>query len=235
MRSVRYSIVIIGSFSALQRKRVGVAHATIWNFQREELKIFPYKLQMTNALTERHTERRLKFSRDCSRKLRNNAGYLKRIVFSDECKFSLSGSVNNQNSRIWGSERPNKVYETLRNSPSIMVWCAPSESEITWLYFFENRNVTGSTYKRMLRYFFVSQARKVLRRHDFQQGGAPPYYSLEARQYLDRNMLGRWMGRGGPIDWPARSPDLTPCDYFIWVTSKIQFTETDLELFLSLS
>ncbi|KAJ8866390.1 hypothetical protein PR048_032233 [Dryococelus australis] len=26
----------------------------------------------------------------------------------------------------------------------------------------------------------------------------------------------QWIGRGGPIAWPARSPDLTPLDYFLW-------------------
>ena len=24
------------------------------------------------------------------------------------------------------------------------------------------------------------------------------------------------MGRGGPIPWPARSPDLTPLDFWLW-------------------
>jgi hypothetical protein len=28
-------------------------------------------------------------------------------------------------------------------------------------------------------------------------------------------MAGRWIGRGGPIAWPSRSPDLTPLDYFL--------------------
>jgi hypothetical protein len=26
-------------------------------------------------------------------------------------------------------------------------------------------------------------------------------------------MAGRWIGRGGPIAWPPRSPDLTPLGY----------------------
>jgi hypothetical protein len=30
---------------------------------------------------------------------------------------------------------------------------------------------------------------------------------------LDSN---RWIGRGGPINWPARSLDLTPMDFFFW-------------------
>jgi hypothetical protein len=29
-------------------------------------------------------------------------------------------------------------------------------------------------------------------------------------------MAGRWIGRGGPIAWPPRSPDLTPLDFFLW-------------------
>ena len=26
----------------------------------------------------------------------------------------------------------------------------------------------------------------------------------------------RWIGRGGPIHWPPRSPDITPLDFFLW-------------------
>ena len=26
-----------------------------------------------------------------------------------------------------------------------------------------------------------------------------------------------WIGRRKPFDWPAPSPDLTPCDFFLWV------------------
>jgi hypothetical protein len=28
-------------------------------------------------------------------------------------------------------------------------------------------------------------------------------------------MAGRWIGRGGPIAWPFRSPDLTPLIFFL--------------------
>ena len=27
---------------------------------------------------------------------------------------------------------------------------------------------------------------------------------------------GRWTGRRGSVDWPPRSPDLTPLDFFLW-------------------
>jgi hypothetical protein len=30
--------------------------------------------------------------------------------------------------------------------------------------------------------------------------------------YLDRTFPGRW----NPIQWPPHSPDLTPCDFWLW-------------------
>ena len=34
--------------------------------------------------------------------------------------------------------------------------------------------------------------------------------------YLRGIFGARWMGRYGPIRWPARSPDLNPLDFFYW-------------------
>lgn len=36
------------------------------------------------------------------------------------------------------------------------------------------------------------------------------------RRFLDAHYPERWIGRGGPIIWPARSPDLNVLDYFVW-------------------
>jgi hypothetical protein len=33
---------------------------------------------------------------------------------------------------------------------------------------------------------------------------------------LNRHFPGRWIGRGGPITWPPRSPDITPLDFLLW-------------------
>jgi hypothetical protein len=37
-----------------------------------------------------------------------------------------------------------------------------------------------------------------------------------AREWLDLHFEGRWIGRRGPLEWPARSPDLTPPDFFLF-------------------
>ena len=38
----------------------------------------------------------------------------------------------------------------------------------------------------------------------------------------------RWIGRRGFIEWPARSPDLTPCDYWFWSYVKNQVFQVDI-------
>ncbi|KAE9536207.1 hypothetical protein AGLY_007430 [Aphis glycines] len=42
------------------------------------------------------------------------------------------------------------------------------------------------------------------------------HYTIPVREYLDREYPGKWIGRRGPIEWPPRSPDLTPIDFFLW-------------------
>ena len=50
----------------------------------------------------------------------------------------------------------------------------------------------------------------------FQQDGAPPHYSLAVRAFLNQEFPHRWIGRRGAIEWPPRSPDITPMDFFMW-------------------
>ena len=34
--------------------------------------------------------------------------------------------------------------------------------------------------------------------------------------FLDDRFPGRWIGKRGTIEWPARSPDLSPLDFLLW-------------------
>jgi hypothetical protein len=40
--------------------------------------------------------------------------------------------------------------------------------------------------------------------------------SLIVRASLNQHFPNRWIGRAGPISWPARSPHITPYDFFLW-------------------
>ena len=41
--------------------------------------------------------------------------------------------------------------------------------------------------------------------------------------HLDAAFPDTWIGRRGAIEYPARSPDLTPMDFFLWDISKTKF------------
>ena len=62
----------------------------------------------------------------------------------------------------------------------------------------------------------------------FQHYGAPHHFSLAVRDHLDQRFGQQWIGRGDTIAWPARSPDLSPLDYYLWVHMKSLIYETPL-------
>jgi len=49
------------------------------------------------------------------------------------------------------------------------------------------------------------------------------------RDYLNESFPNRWLGRGGPVAWPPRSPDLTPLDYYLWGHMKTLVYETKVD------
>ena len=151
-----------------------------------------------------------------------NPGYLKKIVFTDESTFSVHGEVNRHNCRIWATENPHVTFEKPRVSPKTQVWCAVHYSQIVGPYFFEEPTVTGANYLECLRTFAIPQIRQIPNVDEFQQDGAPPHWSLNVRDYLDATFPDAWIGRGGPTAWPARSPDITPLDFFCGVTSRTE-------------
>jgi hypothetical protein len=144
----------------------------------------------------------------------------KRIVFSDEAIFYLNGHVNRHNCRYWCDNNPRWMEDShVQNDPRVMVWAAIWHDRIIGPYFFGG-NVTGETYLHMLQTFLepildnipLSVSMKLF----FQQDGAPPHFSLAVREYLTNTFGNQWIGRRGHVEWPPRSPDLTPLDYFLW-------------------
>jgi hypothetical protein len=141
--------------------------------------------------------------------------YLQKILFSDEATFHTHGVVNHHNCRIWGSENPHALMEHVRDSPNVNVWCGIMSDRTVGPFFFHKITITSAVYLDMLENFVFPQIAEV----DgliFQQDGTPPHFGAIVRTALDERFPGRWIGREGPINWPQRSPDLTPMDLFFW-------------------
>lgn len=49
-----------------------------------------------------------------------------------------------------------------------------------------------------------------------QHDGASVHAHRIVKAHLNDAFPNRWIGRGGVVHWPARSPDLNPLDFFLW-------------------
>jgi len=50
----------------------------------------------------------------------------------------------------------------------------------------------------------------------FQHDGAASHYTQHVMQHLNDTFPNRWISCGSTINWPPRSPDLTPLDFCLW-------------------
>ncbi|GFX03784.1 transposase [Trichonephila clavipes] len=121
------------------------------------------------------------------------------------------------------SEANPQVYvETPLHPEKLTVWCAVWAGGIIGPYFFKNdegHNVTvnGDQYRAMITNLFIPE----LNIHDvqelwFQQDGATYHTARATIDLLKNTFGGRLISRFGPVNWPPRSCDLTPLDYFLW-------------------
>ena len=115
------------------------------------------------------------------------------------------------------------------------VWAGILGNHVIGPFFLEG-NLNGEAYLDLLENQILPYIHDVVDHdpdllHDeliFQQDGAPPHFVPPVRQFLNDQFPGRWIGRRGPIEWPPRSPDLSPLDFFLWgwLKSKIYTSQT---------
>ena len=82
-------------------------------------------------------------------------------------------------------------------------------------FFFDEPTITQTNFLHLLQEYVYPQLRDRQPGVVFQLDGAPPHWGLHVRASLDEEFPNRWIGRGGPIPWPPRSPDVTPLDFFL--------------------
>lgn len=197
-------------------RQLGIPRTTIAQVLHKRLQFQPYKVQLLQALHGDDKPRRFNFTVEMLERIDANADFLRNIIFTDEATFHVSGVVNRQNLRIWGTENPHHVVETIRDSPKVNVWCGLMCDRIIGPFFFAEPTVTKESYLDMIQIFAIPQVCHLHPNVFWQQDGAPPHWGKIVRDFLNEEFPGRWLGRDGPLLWPPRSPDLTPLDFFLW-------------------
>ncbi len=181
------------------------------SLQKLDLKAF--RPQFVVELSDDDFDRRMEFCERMLALVHKDPSLLLKILWTDEADFKLNGHINRHNSSYWAEENPHEQIPIKHSPQGVMVWCGIWSEGLIGPFFFDE-NVNGQSYLRMLTEFLWP---KIKEKHiHFQQDGAPAHYANTVRSWLDENFPEQWLGRRGPIEWPPRSPDLSPCDFFLW-------------------
>ena len=149
---VRESVAESPKTSTRRRvQHLNISQLSLRRILKKDLHLFPYKIQLVQKLLPRNHNQRLKYSNVILNLAREIDNFSEKMV-SDEAYFHLSGHVNKQNSRFWGSESSQIIHETSLHPQKITVWCAIHAKNVIGLYFFEDENgqtttVTGDNYR----------------------------------------------------------------------------------------
>lgn len=200
----------------------GVSHQTIWRIIHDA-GYYPYHLQRVQALYPGDRYLRLDFCHwflDQPRHGFENFGY--GVLFTDESQFTRNGINNFHNRHLWDIENPHGIVESGHQQRfSLNVWGGMIGNFLLGPVFLPPR-LDGRNYHHFLVHTLPELLEDIpvngRRRMWFMHDGAPAHFSHLARDWLSQpfNYGNRWIGRGGPIAWPPRSPDLNPLDYFVW-------------------
>ena len=204
----------------------GVSKSTVAKILKKKLDLFPYRIQLLHKLENGDPQQRFEFAHQFLTNAEFDPQWLPRIIFGDEANFTLCGQVNTWNTRIWGEENPHRFIEVPLHAEKVTVWIGFSANFILDPYFYqefaENGNlrsvtVNSAQYCEMLEDYVIPQLAEmeVLDDAIWMQDGSPAHTTRVVTDLLRREFgNNRVISRKFPLSWPARSPDLTPCDFF---------------------
>lgn len=197
----------------------GVAKSTS-QFILTKNKFHPYKFATCQGLRPGDAERRLTFCEWYTRQCQENENFPFQIIWSDESMFHNNGVFNRKNCHYWAKENP-RLYKSVRHQHrfGFNVWVGICGTRIIGPFFYD-QSLTSDRYLNLLRNEIEESLDTlplaIVQNFWFQQDGAPAHNSRAVREYLSERFEDRWIGTYSTISWPARSPDLTPMDYFLW-------------------
>lgn len=213
-------------------RELGCGKSTVWRILNGE-GLYPFKLQKVQALKPADYPRRVDFSRWFLHMDIQDQMFLEKVLFTDEASFSREGIFNSRTSHVWAEDNPHATFiRGYQEKFSVNVWAGIIGDHLIGPYILPNR-LNAPVYLVFLRDILPELLENVPLhiRQDmwFQHDGAPAHFGNAVRDHLNVTFERRWVGRGGPVHWPARSPDLTPLDYFLWGHMKQLVYRTPVE------
>lgn len=176
---------------------------------REVHKLFPQDFQF-----------RINFSEWYIQKCIQVANFAQNVIWTDEANISSAGIFNRYNSYAWSLQNLHHTVEVQNQGRySFNVWVGIFRGRFVGPHIYEG-NLTAARYLEILQQYIeplidnlpLNDVANVF----FQQDGAPSHNAGIITQYLNAQFGDNWLGNREPVHWPARSPDLTPLDFYVW-------------------
>lgn len=194
---------------------LGIPKTTV-HYMVKDLESTAYHMHIGSSFTDAECDNRKSTCMDLKRYFNSNPDLVNNIVFCGEATFYVSGYVAKHNCKILGLEKPTSFSPAAIKTEKVIVWCGLARNGVFGPLFFREP-MSDDNYLSLLQDCFIPSLNKEqLDTIVFQHDDAPIHDNIHAKLLLDRIFSKRWIGVNGPMRWPSKSPDLSPCDFFLW-------------------
>ena len=201
------------------KETTGIPRTTLRRILHKH-KFKPYRDRRIHHLRPTDFEHRLNFCNWFLQKCNQMPDFPLKCIWTDESYINSAGIYNRYNSYTWAQQNPHSVVEERNQGRfGFSVWVGVYRGRIIGPVIY-NGTLTSERYLEILRQQIEPQIEDMplieLRDIFFQQDGAPPHNAAIINNFLTLSFGNNWIANRGPKHWPARSPDLTPLDFFLW-------------------
>jgi predicted DNA-binding protein (UPF0251 family) len=197
---------------------IGVSRSTVQRILKRN-KYKCYKAQKCQEIFPEDNIERMVFCESVLERANRDENFIKNILFSDESSFPRHGRHNPSVVRYWSRDNKHLTRNVRTQYPEkLNVWAGILGDNIIGPFVI-NGTLNGVRYLDLLRTQVIPAVTNINVDFDaiwFQQDGCPAHNTRPVMEFLQNTFPGRVIAGKGTIKWPPRSPDLTPCDFFLW-------------------
>ncbi|KAI6648744.1 hypothetical protein LOD99_7131 [Oopsacas minuta] len=180
-------------------KRTSIVRTTVRRIRVDDLNLFSYKLQILQKQSTVPKMKRLTFAKLIAGKVEEKEIDIDSIDWSGEVHFTfLDMLITEQEDLGWLQEDYWSVFNENNEGSRVTV------NDVRYL------DVLKSYYIPTLK------RRKELGSITFQQDDAPPHITKVVLDFLREKFDKQLISRNCDFFWPPYSPDLNPCDFYLW-------------------
>ena len=203
---------------------------------RQDLAFHPYRMERRQRLLDADSPRRLQYSQWLTGQQNR---FRRDILVGDEATFPMNGRVSTHLVRHYAPRNnpsQNFTYDVNNSREKLLVWAGIiGDGTLIWPVFIDG-NLNADRYLHLINDEVIPVILQHGRYHQnlngsvsriwWFQDGAPSHTAVVVRRRLQELFPGLVVGIGHNIEWPPRSPDLTPLDFFLWGHIKAKVYQT---------